>query len=391
MNPAILLDETQQFINQHLHDDLTKLLFKGSPFSNITIQELANQILAKNKSEKKLPTWFQLKKCYFHHKGSIEQSSSEITAEYKSKLVSGNLILDITGGFGVDSFYFSKVFDTVIHCEIEEKLSKIVGYNFNQLKVKNIQFVSQDGIHSLKENNDFFDWIYIDPSRRDDEKEKVFLLKDCSPNVPENLDFLFTRTNKILLKTSPILDISSAIKELKFVKEIHVIAVQNELKELLFILEKDYLSLIKIHTINILKEKSQEFSFVFENKEISNYSLPLTYLYEPNAAILKSGGFEQIASQMSVFKLHKHTHLYTSDAIIDFPGRIFKVEAVINYDKKQLKKLFHDNKANVTIRNFPKSVTQIRKETGLKDGGNFYIFLTTDLNNNLKVIICKKN
>jgi 16S rRNA G966 N2-methylase RsmD len=390
LNPSILLDKTQQFINQHLHDDLTKLFFKKSPFSDITIQELANQILAKNKSEKKLPTWFQLEKCYFPNKVSIEQTSSEITAEYKSKLVSGNTIIDITGGFGVDSYYFSKVFKTVIHCEIEKKLSKIVDYNFNQLKVKNIQFVSKNGIHFLKENNVFFDWIYIDPSRRNDEKEKVFLLKDCTPNVYENLDFLLTMTNQILIKTSPILDISSTIKELKFVKEIHVVAVQNEVKELLYILEKNYISKIKILTVNILKDYLQEFQFYYKDHESIKYSLPLTYLYEPNAAILKSGGFEKIASQMPVFKLHKHTHLFTSDEIIDFPGRIFKVESVKNYDKKLLKKFFPDNKANVTVRNFPKSVAQIRKETSLKDGGNFYIFFITDLNDNLKVIICKK-
>jgi len=122
LNSAILFDEAQHFINFHLHDDLTKLLFKGSPFSDITIQELANQILAKNKSEKKLPTWFGLKKCYFPDKVSIEQTSSEITAEYKSKLITGNSIIDITGGFGVDSFYFSKVFKSIIHCEIDKKL-----------------------------------------------------------------------------------------------------------------------------------------------------------------------------------------------------------------------------------------------------------------------------
>jgi len=391
LNSAILFDEAQHFINFHLHDDLTKLLFKGSPFSDITIQELANQILAKNKSEKKLPTWFGLKKCYFPDKVSIEQTSSEITAEYKSKLITGNSIIDITGGFGVDSFYFSKVFKSIIHCEIDKKLSKIVAHNFKQLQIKNTQFISENGIHYLKEKKDFFDWIYIDPSRRNDENEKVFLLKDCAPNVPENLDFLFTKTNQILIKTSPILDISSTIKELKFVKEIHIVAVQNEVKELLFILEKNNAPKIKIITINILKEKIQEFQFFHKEQESVKYSLPLSYLFEPNAAILKSGGFEQIASQMSVFKLHKHTHLYTSDIIIDFPGRIFKVESVINYDKKKLTKHFPQSKANITIRNFPKSVALIRKQTGLKDGGDFYVFFTTDLNNHLKVIICKKN
>lgn len=390
MNSAILLDETQQFINLHLNDDITKLIFKGSPFSDISIQELANQIIAKNKSEKKLPTWFQLKKCYFPEKVSIEQTSSEITAEYKSKLVSGNSLIDITGGFGVDSYYFSKVFNSVIHCEIDEDLSRIVTHNFEQLEIKNIKFFSTNGIDFLSETNDFFDWIYIDPSRRNDEKEKVFLLKDCAPNIPENLNFLFTKTNQILLKTSPILDISSVIKELKFVKEIHIVAVQNEVKELLFILEKEFVSKIKLHTINILKEKSEKFSFFIEKKETSNYSAPLTYLYEPNAAILKSGGFDQITNQFTIYKLHKHSHLYTSNSLIDFPGRSFKIINILKYDKKALKKFIPENKANISIRNFPKTVAQIRKETGLKDGGDFYIFFTTDLNEKLICLLTIK-
>lgn len=373
-----------------MNDDITKLIFKGSPFSDISIQELANQIIAKNKSEKKLPTWFQLKKCYFPEKVSIEQTSSEITAEYKSKLVSGNSLIDITGGFGVDSYYFSKVFNSVIHCEIDEDLSRIVTHNFEQLEIKNIKFFSTNGIDFLSETNDFFDWIYIDSSRRNDEKEKVFLLKDCAPNIPENLNFLFTKTNQILLKTSPILDISSVIKELKFVKEIHIVAVQNEVKELLFILEKEFVSKIKLHTINILKEKSEKFSFFIEKKETSNYSAPLTYLYEPNAAILKSGGFDQITNQFTIYKLHKHSHLYTSNSLIDFPGRSFKIINILKYDKKALKKFIPENKANISIRNFPKTVAQIRKETGLKDGGDFYIFFTTDLNEKLICLLTIK-
>lgn len=391
MNSAILLKETQQFINNHLNDDLTKMILKGSPLKEITIQELANQILAKKKSEKKLPTWYQLKNCYFPNKVSIEQTSSEITAAYKSKIVSGNTIIDITGGFGVDCYYFAKEFLEVFHCEIEEDLSKIVAHNFSLLNVKNVQIISGDGIEYLKTTTHFFDCIYMDPSRRNDAKEKVFLLKDCAPNVPENLDFLFTKTHQILIKNSPILDISSTIKELKFVKEIHVVALQNEVKEVLYILEKKHLSDIKILTTNILKEKNQIFNFHWKKQETNNYSLPLTYLYEPNAAILKSGGFEQITTQLGVFKLHKHTHLYTSDTLIDFPGRIFRIEKILNYDKKYLKNLFSENKANITTRNFPKTVAQIRKETNLKDGGTAYVFFITDANNNLKVIVCKKN
>ena len=390
MNSAILLEESQQFINVHLNDDLTKIIFKGSPFKNISIQELANQIAAKKKSETKLPTWFHLKKCYFPDKISIEQTSSETTAQYKSKLVSGEKLIDITGGFGVDSYYFSEQVPKVIHCEINQDLSTIVAYNYQQLQIENIDTISGDGIDYLQKTSDIFDWIYIDPSRRNDHKEKVFLLKDCLPDVPKYLDFLFTKTNQILIKVSPILDISSTINELKFVTEIHIIAVQNEVKELLFLVNKNSDKDIKIFTINILNQENQKFDFFINQQSTANYELPLSYLYEPNAAILKSGGFDEIAIQFGIYKLHKHSHLYTSASLIDFPGRRFKIESICKYDKKVLKKLIPKNKANITTRNFPKTVAQIRKETNIKDGGNLYLFFTTDINEKLIFLLTKK-
>lgn len=390
MNLEILNKNVQQFITENLKSDLTKLILKGSPFQNISVQELANQIVAKQKSEKKLPTWFSKDNIYYPSKISIEQSSSEITAEYKSKIVFGNSILDITGGFGVDCFYFSKNFKEVIHCEINKQLSDIVKYNYQQLEVKNIATVSDDGIKFLKNSSQKFDCIYIDPSRRNDVKGKVFLLKDCLPNVPENIDFLFSKSNQILIKNSPILDITSAINELKFVKEVHVIAVNNEVKELLFLLEKKYQNAIKIRTQNFGKNNVQSFSFQYQSEIESEYSEPLSYLYEPNSAILKSGGFHQISHQLNISKIQQHSHLYTSENLINFPGRIFKIEQILNYDKKKIKKLLPDKKANITTRNFPKTVAQIRKETNIKDGGKTYLFFTTDFKNNLKVIFCEK-
>ena len=391
MNLSILQAIVQEFIDDNLKSNITKLILKGSPFDKISTQEVANQIVAKQKAAQKLPTWFATKNIYYPPKISIEHTSSEITAAYKANLVSGSSIIDITGGFGIDCYYFSKQFNHVIHCEINEELSTIVNHNYQQLNVKNIDTFSGNGIDFLKKTKETFDCIYIDPSRRNDSKGKVFLLKDCLPNIPENIDFLFTKTNQILVKNSPILDISSAISELKFVKEIHVIAVKNEVKELLFLLENNYEKDIRIKTINILQEDSQEFMFNFNEEIASQYSEPLTYLYEPNAAILKSGGFHQISKQLNLFKIHQHSHLYTSEKLIDFPGRCFKIIEVLNYDKKKIKKLIPKNKANITTRNFPKTVTQIRKETNLKDGGNSYLFFTTNQNNDLKVIICKKN
>jgi hypothetical protein len=390
LNTAILQSKVQHFIVDHLKSDITKLILKGSPFDDISIQELANQIIAKQKSEQKLKTWFSTENIYYPPKISIEQTSSEITANYKSTLLIGASIIDITGGFGVDCFFFSRQFKDVIHCEINEDLSTIVKHNYQQLNIKNIETISGNGIEFLKNSDTTFDCIYIDPSRRNDTKGKVFLLKDCLPNVPENIDFLFTKTTQILLKNSPILDISSAITELKFVKEIHVVAIKNEVKEVLFLLEKNYEGDIQIKTINIQKEDTQRFDFKLKEAVTSIYSEPLSYLYEPNAAILKSGGFHQISKQLNLFKLHQHSHLYTSEQLIDFPGRNFKIRNVINYDKKKLKKLLTEKKANITTRNFPKTVAQIRKETGIKDGGTSYIFFTTDNKNELKSIICSK-
>ena len=390
MNFAILQPEIQQFITNNLKADITKLILKGSPFKDVSVQELANQIVAKQKSEHKLPSWFSTKNIYYPPKISIEQTSSEITAKYKTEIITGNSIIDITGGFGVDCFYFSKHYKNVIHCEINSELSAIVKHNYQQLKIKNIETVSGDGIEYLKNIEQNFDCIYIDPSRRNDIKGKVFLLKDCLPNVPENIDFIFCKTKQVLLKNSPILDITSAINELKFVKEIHIIAVKNEVKEVLFLLEKDSIKSIEIKTINIQKNNWQTFNFIHKEKAISQYSKPLTYLYEPNAAILKSGGFHQISQQLNVFKIHQHSHLYTSDVLIDFPGRIFKIENVISYDKKEIQKLIPEKKANITTRNFPKTVALIRKETKIKDGGNTYLFFTTNLNNKSIIIHCSK-
>ncbi|RLK02323.1 class I SAM-dependent methyltransferase [Tenacibaculum discolor] len=391
MNNNILHPEVQSYINDSLKVNIEQFIFKGSPFKDVSVQELANQVIAKQKSEKKLPTWFQTKNIYYPPKLSIEQTSSEITAEYKSKLVNGDSIIDITGGFGVDCYAFSKRFKKVVHCEINEELSEIVSYNYEQLEVSNIRTVATDGLEYLKNASEKFDCIYIDPSRRNDTKGKVFLLSDCLPNVPENLDFLFEMSDTILVKNSPILDISSTINELKFVKEIHVVAVNNEVKELLFLLKKEYKVLVEIKTLNILKSKNQYFDFKLGNDFKFEYSMPFKYLYEPNSAILKSGGFNQIASQQKVNKLHQHSHLYTSEKLVkDFPGRIFEINNVFSYNKKKIKKEITETKANITTRNFPKTVAQIRKETKLKDGGNSYLFFTTNINNELIVIDCTK-
>ncbi|SFS29686.1 class I SAM-dependent methyltransferase [Lutibacter maritimus] len=391
MNLNILHTEVQDFINSNLKTDITKLILKGSPFQNVSIQEIAAQIVSKNKCETKLPTWFSTENIYFPNKLNIEQTSSEITATYKANLVSGNTLVDITGGFGVDAYFFSHKVKNVTHCEINSELSEIVTHNYQQIKVTNIETKNNDGLAFLTEKNQKFDWIYTDPSRRNDTKGKVFLLEDCLPNIPKNLELLFNHAESILIKVSPILDITSAIRELNFVKEIHIVAIENEVKELLFILKKDYIKAIEIKTMNFNKNGNQKFDFIFNEDSNVTYSEPKKYLYEPNSAILKAGGFYQISKKLTIDKLHPHSHLYTSNELVDFPGRTFKIEHCISYDKKLIKKLIPSKKANITTRNFPESVEQIRKKTSLKDGGNQYLFFTTNYNDKLQVIICTKN
>jgi len=391
LNNSILNIDVQEFINTNLNFDIASIILKGTSFPSVETHEIVEQIEAKKRSEKKLPTWFSTKKIYYPNKLNIEQTSSEMTAKYKSSLISGHSIIDLTGGFGVDCFYFSKVFKIVSHCEIDENLSQIAKHNYEQLNIQNINSINADGIEYLKTSHENYDWIYIDPSRRHDTKGKVFFLKDCLPNAPEYLDLLFKTSNNILIKTSPLLDFTVGISELKHVKTIHVIAVNNEVKELLWVLENGFDDAIEIKTVNLKKDIEEHFNFYLDDEKQfeSEYSQPLAYLYEPNPAILKAGGFQSISKHFNILKLHKHSHLYTSDLLIDFPGRSFKIKKIVPYNKKEIKKL-RIEKANITTRNFTETVEQIRKKFNIKDGGNHYLFFTKDFKEDKILIISEK-
>ncbi len=392
MNNNILNTVVQDFIKNNLKSNLNSLILKGISFKNVEAREIIEQIEAKNKCESKLPTWFNTENIYYPNKLNIEQTSSEITAQYKLNIVYGESIIDLTGGFGVDSYYFSKQFKKVIYCEINKDLSRIASHNCKQLGVQNISIQNRDGIEYLKTNTNSIDWIYVDPSRRHDTKGKVFYLKDCLPNIPKHLELLFSHSKNILLKASPMLDISIGISELKHVKAIHVVAINNEVKELLFHLENKYLGNISIKTINIKKDVNEEFKFNLEEEHNSNpiYDSPHDYLYEPNASILKSGAFKIISYILKLSKLHKHSHLYTSTKLIDFPGRRFKILEVLPYNKKVITKRLGNTKANISVRNFPESVNQLRSKYKIKDGGYLYVFFTTNLNDDKIVIITIK-
>ena len=371
--------KVQDFINDHLSGNIDYLIFKKSPFEEIKMAELVEQIEAKIKIREKLPTWYNNGKIIYPNKLNLEQSSSEKTAKYKSSIVKGKKIIDITGGFGVDSFFFSKKINKVIHCEINKKLSNISSHNASVLKVKNIENITIDGLKFLEQNEEIFDWIYIDPSRRNEKKQKKILIKDYNPNISDHIETLTKKSKNILVKLSPMLDIKSALRNLKNTKEIHVVGLKGEVKELLFIIEKKYVGEIIIKSINLsTKQPIYNHKFSDEFKSIVSYGKPLKYLYEPNSSVLKAGAFNLIGLDFDLHKLDPNTHLYTSiEFKNNFPGKVYHIEEIIKYKKTKIKKLISGLKINLKRRNFPKTIVEFKKEHKIKDGGNKFMFLTT--------------
>ncbi|WP_422080688.1 THUMP-like domain-containing protein [Ulvibacterium sp.] len=391
MNENLLKPEIQEFILKNIDAEVVPFLLKKPFFEGVSNKELVQQIISKKKSKTKLPTWYNTPNIYFPDKLHIEQASSEITAQYKATVVSGKSLVDVTGGFGIDTNFFALKMEVIHHCETNQDLSEIATNNFKVLGRKNIKIVSGDGLKFLRESKSRFNWVYLDPSRRNDQNGKVFFLKDCFPDVTEHLDLLFQKSNNVLIKTSPILDISVGIRELRFVKEIHIVALKNEVKELLWVLQANFNGEIAVKTVNIDRQKKDTFNFTFqeEKRAVPNFAAPQKFLYEPNSAILKSGAFSLLTTRYSIGKLHEHSHLYTSKELKDFPGRKFKIEKVEPFSKKVLKNI-NLKKANITIRNFPDSVDSLRKRFKILDGGEEYLFFTTDLHGAKIIICCKK-
>ncbi len=390
MNEALLNKEVQNFLEKNYKTEVSKIAFKGSIFPEVSTQELTAQIFGKKKAEKKLSTWFKNRNIIYPGRVNLEQTSSEKTAEYKASLISGDSIVDLTGGFGIDAYYFGRNFQKVMHCELDRDLSEIVKHNFDVLGAKNVEFFTGDGIDFLENTSEVFDWIYVDPSRRSDTGGRVFQLSDCMPNVPENLDLLWEKGKNILLKTSPLLDLSAGIKELGNVKEIHVVAVENDVKELLWILKKDSSEEIKVKALNFQKKDMQIYESYFRKEASANIGPPLTYLYEPNAAVMKSGLFDALAENFELQKLHPNTQLFTSEKRVKFPGRRFRILKSLAFKKKLLKNEFSFEKAHITTRNFSESVALLRKKFGLKDGGEHYLFFTTGPKGEKLVLLCQK-
>jgi hypothetical protein len=389
-----LLDkDVQNFILENENADPFALSLKNKEFKGIPIQELAAQIASRQTAKTKLPDWYKTQSLVYPPKISMEQCSSQLTAEYKANLVAGKSFIDLTGGAGVDTWAFSKRFDEGIYIEQNEILYSITKHNFSALGVDNLTTHNTTAESFIEDFKGIVDFIYIDPARRDKNQNRVFRFSDCEPNIEELLPELLSIAKKVMIKASPMLDIDLSLKSLSNISAVHIISVSNDCKEVLYIAEAEDSKNVEFTTVNLATTGNEIFKFSQADltKSDADFSLPQAFLYEPNASIMKAGAFQLVSSEFNVAKLHQHTHLYTSVSLLEsFPGRTFKIEAVINFDKKLITKLIPEGKANIATRNFKDDVAQIRKKTKLKDGGEKYVFACTNIDNKPIVIICTK-
>ncbi|WP_265428768.1 class I SAM-dependent methyltransferase [Chryseobacterium sp. YIM B08800] len=370
MEIKIINPDIQNYINANLTTDLHSLLLKKSPFPEISMQEIVQQIKGKQVAKKKFPFLLQ-DGIIFPPQLNLEQSSSEKTAHYKSEILKGKKFIDLTSGFGIDAYYLSKNFEEITLVEQNKELLDIVKHNWSVLD-KKASFINLKLEDFLIENKENFDVIYLDPARRDQNKNKVFLLEDLSPNILEIQDQLLSISEEVIIKLSPLIDLKYLISVLKNISKIEIIAVKNDVKEIVVFLSKNYSGEIICKCIN-LESDEKDFSFEInaEKHSEAEYSEPEKFIYIPNNTILKAGIFNLISEHFKLKKLHPNTHLYTSDIKIDdFPGRILEMEVV---DSKQIKK---KEQFNLISKNYPLKPEEIKKKYQLKDGGNQYLIFT---------------
>jgi hypothetical protein len=387
--PELLNSQVIDFVLEHENDDVNELLLKHKSIAGVPASIIADQIRGRQKSKEKLPVLYSNTQIIYPPAVNLEQSSSEQTARFKLSFVKdlfGNNLpsqgADLTGGFGVDACFLSTAFSQYHFIEPNTTLIGIARHNHQVLAAKNIAYENTDAADFLKKLSGTLDFVYIDPSRRAAGNKKVFSLADCEPELISLQQEIFLHTPYMLVKTSPLLDLKVGIRELQFVKKVIVVSVNNECKEVLFFCEKDFTGEPIIQAVNLEKAKPAEFRFLFsdESQAEAKFSQASAFLYEPNASILKAGAFKLMSTHFGLNKLHVNTHLYTSDHLIEnFPGRIFRIIDIVKPDPKLMPKYFPAGQANVSTRNYPLSVAELKKKTGLKDGGDKFLIGFTDV------------
>lgn len=445
--------DTWDFIRKHAQDDVRKLALKRPTNPNVDLKEALVQIEGYQTARKKLPLWAENPQLVYPPRISMEQCSSETTALYKQQVVrrllqglSGPLSMaDMTGGFGIDFSYLAPLFDRAYYIEQQEILCRIAQHNLKVLGLKQAEVLHGDGVERMPEQAPLT-LVFIDPARRDQQGKKTVALSDCTPDLSAIQERIRSCSHFCMAKLSPMLDIHQALQELKGVSEVHVVSVDNECKELLLILasgetenttgfataekrqetdgnlasatekaeevaankledastsSNSEQSNVKkpaetrIFCVNLQKGEQQTFEYTAQEEasaEAVYTDQPGAYLYEPNTSLLKAGAYKCLCARFGVRKLHPNSHLYTSDTLCaDFPGRRFRVTGSRTFSKQDLKQIARDiPQANITIRNFPSTVQELRKKLKIKEGGDRYLFATTLKNEQHIILECLK-
>ena len=385
-----LNDTTRQFIRENLNADVPTLALKKAPVGTDFSLAL-RQIEARQLLRKKVPSWSENEDLLFPPHLSIEQCSSEASAKYKASLLQGQSFVDLTGGLGIDTYFISRQFQQADYVEQQTELCELARHNFDVLNadIKVWNKTAEDYLKHCEPK----DCIFLDPARRDAYGRKTVSISDCTPDVIDLQEKLLQKAEKVMIKLSPMLDISQALGELHHVKEVHVVAVFNECKELDFIMERGYQGEPQFVCVNLLTSQAK-LCFTREEERSCPSRIAdtvLNYLYEPNPAVMKAGCYKLLTERFDVLKLHKNSNLYTSEQFNpNFPGRIFKVEDWTPYSKKIKQTLLSDvAQASIAVRNFPLSVAELRKILRIGDGDAIYLFATT-LKGEKKIIIRTK-
>lgn len=375
MNLELLAPAVRNYLLEHISTNTAQFALQKHPFKQLSTQALTQQLIGLQKARVKLPDFFENTQIVYPPKVNLEQTSSMSTAQYKARLTPGNSMIDITGGFGVDVSAFAKAYSQTTHVELNPLLQELATQLFVAQGLKTKSYCA-NGIEFLNKNDTYYDLIYLDPSRKTAASAKAVQLEDYEPQVVENLALLFSKAPVIMLKTSPMLDITAGLLSLKQVSALHVIAVKNEVKELLWILKKN-VDNPTITAINLESDQPVFTAYLQQSTASINYGAATTYLYEPNAAVMKTQCFGAICEQYFVVKLDRDAHLFTSDALLDFPGRAFKINAIHDYKPKIIKRKYSKSARAVVTRNFRESVAQLRTKYKLTESEDHYLFFTS--------------
>ena len=395
---------TLDYIRQHADEDVRQLALRGHKCPDVDLQYALEQIAGRQKARTKLPSWAAIDGIVYPPHLSMEQCSSELTARYKASIAGkGALIVDLTAGFGVDMAFIAQGFQKAVHVERQPQLCAISSENYNVLGLNHIEVVCGDGVEYLHTMN-HADLLFIDPARRDEHGGRTYGIADCTPNVLEMLDEMLEKADRVMIKLSPMLDWRKAVADLGKVNDVHIISVDNECKELLLAVNSEERGKnsaspsLRVVCVNLLSDGNKE-CFEFDGYHASPSSSAFhfspfdsRFLYEPNASIMKAGCFGLLEQRFGVMQLDKNSHLFVSDKeVIGFPGREFLIEKRTSMNKRELKAALADiDKANITVRNFPMSVAELRKRLKLKEGGEVYIFATTIANEGHQLLVCRK-